>query len=60
VRAQASPEGFDTPASRRGRIQLRIALRRLAQQSRDGAVAGWLARFDPAAENDAQADISPE
>jgi hypothetical protein len=60
VRAQASPDGFDTPVSRRGRIQLRIALRRLAQQSRDGTVAGWLARFDPAAENDAHADIPPE
>ena len=60
VRAQQPPDAFETPASRRGRIQLRIALRRLAQQSQDAGVAAWRARFDPAAHaEDEHADIPP-
>jgi hypothetical protein len=59
VLAHASPEGFATPASRRGRIQLRITLRRLAQQLQDSAVSGWRTRFDPAAQDDELADMPP-
>jgi hypothetical protein len=59
VQAQASPDGFEAPLSRRGRIQVRITLRRLAQQLQDGAVGGWRTRFDPAAQHDELADIPP-
>jgi hypothetical protein len=59
IQAQASPEHFEIPVSRRGRIQMRITLRRLAQQLQDGAVGGWRTRFDPAAPHDDLADSPP-
>jgi hypothetical protein len=62
LQAQASPEEFASPATRRGRIQVRITLRRLAQRrQQDEAVRRWRARFDAAAHGDAddQVDIPP-
>jgi hypothetical protein len=43
-----SPHALASPASRRGRAQLRITLRRLAQRLGQEAVAGWKALYDPA------------
>jgi hypothetical protein len=59
VRAQISPDHFESPATRRGRIQLRITLRRLSQQSQNAAVSEWRAHYDPAAHNDDLADVPP-
>ena len=54
------PEEFPAPGTRRGRIQLRITLRRIAQRRGIHAVADWQARFDPASQdNDDQADMPP-
>jgi hypothetical protein len=53
-----APEKFPVPDTRRGRIQLRITLRRITQRRGIHAVADWQARFDPASQdNDDQADV---
>ena len=55
-----APERFPVPDTRRGRIQLRITLRRIAQRGGIHAVSDWQARFDPASrDNDDQADVPP-
>jgi hypothetical protein len=55
-----APEKFPVPGTRRGRIQLRITLRRIAQRRGIHAVADWQAHFDPSSQdNDDQADVPP-
>lgn len=55
VREGRPPESFPEPVTRHGRMQLRIILRRLAQELGPPALAGWRAVYDSSAADSGEA-----
>jgi len=56
VEAGADPASFPTPATRRGRAQMRITLRRLARTQGDEKLAVWRSLYDRHVAEDAEPD----